>query len=378
MKSQHLYDHKNSIQFIITIFTALVGGMLFMILQLPIPWLLGPMITVLIASNVWKEHYGLPRQVRDTGMIIVGYTIGLSMTGKALKEMSYQLPSMILMTLLLMLLCAAMAYVVAKIGRIDYLTALMGSIPGGLTQVIVLAQETEEVNITVVTVMQVIRLMTIIISVPTLIFSSLFGNHLADSLEAQVTSVVNANGTSLFPNLLIFAAVCVACALAGSKIRFPTAYLLGPAIGTACLQMSGLYGPTLPSGLINGAQFMIGAYVGLLLKPGDLTHKFRTISLAIMSSILLVAASLGFSLLLTKFQPVSMSTALLSLAPGGMDQMSIIAHEVHADLSMVAGFQLFRMMFIFFIIPSLLGLIIKSSRRKTLAENDNKKQRTQA
>lgn len=378
MKTQHLFTKANFWQFVITIVTALIGGILFMMMELPIPWLLGPMISVLIASNVWNGHYDLPPQVRNTGMIIVGYTIGLSLTIKALREMSQQLPSMLLMTMLLMLLCASMAYVVSKLAQIDYLTVLMGSIPGGLTQVIILAQETKEVNITVVTVMQVIRLMTIIISVPALIFSPLLGNQQSDALATQVTTVVQSNGSGLFPNLLIFGAICIVCALAGNKIRFPTAYLLGPAIGTACLQMLGLYGPTLPLVVTNAAQFMIGAYVGLLLKPGQLAHKLRTISLAIMSSILLVGGALGFSLLLTKFQPVSMSTALLSLSPGGMDQMSIIAHVVHADLSMVAGFQLFRMMFIFFIIPPLLKPIIKGAQIKMLAEKELKKQLKQS
>jgi uncharacterized membrane protein AbrB (regulator of aidB expression) len=54
-----------------------------------------------------------------------------------------------------------------------------------------------------------------------------------------------------------------------------------------------------------------------------------------VSGFILIAGALGLSLLLTKLQPVSQATALLSLAPGGMDQMGIIAHEVNADLSMV-------------------------------------------
>jgi membrane AbrB-like protein len=368
MKSTYIFTNRKSAPFFITVVTALIGGALFMLMHMPIPWLLGPMIAVLIGSSIWKRSYGWPGQARNTGMIIVGYTIGLSMTATALREMSQQLPTMLLMTVLLLLLCAGMAYLVSKLTRNDYLTVLMGSIPGGLTQVITLAQETKEVNITVVTVMQVIRLMTIIICVPLLIFSPFSGNHHADALTTQVISDIQTNGIRLFPNLLIFAAVCVVFALVGSKIRFPTAYLLGPAIGTAILQIIGLDGPPLPFILINAAQFMIGTYVGLLLKPGQLTQKLRTISLAIMSSILLVAGALGFGLILTKLQPVSMSTALLSLAPGGMDQMGIIAHEVNANLSMVSGYQLFRTFFIFFAVPPLLRLIINYGRRRTLLE----------
>ncbi|MFC5652631.1 AbrB family transcriptional regulator [Paenibacillus solisilvae] len=364
MKTKPVINTKLSGRIMITMVTAMAGGTLFNLLHMPIPWLLGPMIAVLIGSNVWKERYGWPGLARNTGMIIVGYTIGLSMTAAALREISHQLPSMLLLTVLLLLFCGGMAYVVSILAGRDYLTMLMGSVPGGLTQVLSLAEETEGVNITVVTVMQVIRLMTIIICVPAFIFSPLFGYHHADSIAAQATAVVSMDGTSLFPNLLIFAAVSILCALLGSKIKFPTAYLLGPAIGTAVLQLIGLHGPALPSFIISAAQFMIGTYVGMLLRPGQLTHKLRTISLSILSSLALVAGALGFGLLLTKFQSVSMSTALLSLAPGGMDQMGIIAHEVHADLSMVAGYQLFRTFFIFFAVPPLLRLIIKYARNQ--------------
>lgn len=68
MKLQHLFANKKYRQFVLTMVTALIGGTSFMMMQLPIPWLLGPMISILIASNVWKAHYGLPRQVRDIGL----------------------------------------------------------------------------------------------------------------------------------------------------------------------------------------------------------------------------------------------------------------------------------------------------------------------
>ncbi|MDB5052615.1 MAG: rane protein AbrB duplication [Bacilli bacterium] len=365
--NKHPYTEKRSARIIIAFVTAVIGGIAFMLLHLPIPWLLGPMIAVLIGSNVLKGHYDWPGQVRNAGMIIVGYTIGLSMTIAALREMLHQLPTMLMLTVLLLLLCACIAFIVSKLSGIDYKTVLMGSVPGGLTQVIILAEETEGINITVVTVIQVIRLMMIIVCVPLLIFSPILGQRHEGNVVTQVMSVVHVNWISLFPNLIIFIAVCIVCAIAGNKIKFPTAFLLGPAIGTAILQISGLHGPALPSILINASQLMIGTYVGLLLKPDKLTRRFRTISLAVVSGIVLIIGALGLSLLLTKLQPVSMSTALLSLAPGGMDQMGIIAHEVNANLSMVAGYQLFRTFFIFFAVPPLFRMIMKYDlkRRKT-------------
>ncbi|WP_308634876.1 AbrB family transcriptional regulator [Paenibacillus silvisoli] len=348
-----------------TLLAALLGGALFKLVHAPVPWLLGPMIAVLIGSNVRSGLFLWPGQLRNAGMIIVGYTIGLSLTKEALKEMSYQLPTMLLMIVLLLSFCAGIAFLVSKLSKSDFKTALLGSVPGGLTQVIALAEETEGVNLTVVTVTQVIRLMMIIVCVPFLVFNPYFG--LAEHNSAAALSMpagTPAGWSGFFPDVLPFAAASVVCAVLGNRVRFPTAYLLGPALITAIMQLSGLHGPALPSLLIDAAQLMIGAYVGLLLKPQQLTDKVRTISLAVGSGALLLAGSWGFAALLTQLHAVSVPTALLSLAPGGMDQMGIIAHEIDADLSMVAGYQLFRTFFIFFAVPPLLRMLFAYSRSR--------------
>ncbi|CAI6069371.1 AbrB family transcriptional regulator [Cohnella sp. JJ-181] len=348
----------------IALATALAGGFIMYILHLPLPWLLGPMLGVLIGSSIWPRSYYWPGSVRNAGMIVVGYTIGLSLTGAALREMGGQLPTMMLMTALLLLLCAGLAAAVAKLSGISYLTALMGSIPGGLTQVLALAEETKGVNLTVVTIIQVVRLMLIVVCIPLLIFSPIFGFHASAASDAANMAAAHADWSGLWPNLPVYAAVCIACALLGHKIRFPTAFLLAPALGAALLQGAGVTGPALPSPFIDAAQLTIGAYVGLLLKPGGLERKLRTVSLAVMSGIGLLACAIGLSLLLTKLHPLSLPTALLSLAPGGMDQMGIVAHEIGADLPSVAGYQLFRTFFIFFAVPPLLKAIIRLASRR--------------
>ncbi|MGO4538531.1 AbrB family transcriptional regulator [Paenibacillus sp. 2TAB19] len=355
-------------RFMVTLGAALAGGILFKLLHVPIPWLLGPMIATLIVCNTTKVKLVWPGQLRQAAMITVGYTIGLSLTGSALREMSLQLPTMLLMTALLLLFCAFIALIISKLSHSDYKSALLGSVPGGLSQVILLAEETKGTNLTMVTVTQVIRLMVIVICIPLLAYSPMISHYDAGSsatAETTVTAVVEASTSSaalwsgLFPNLILFAVVGVACAWIGDKIKFPTAYLLGPAIGTAALQFTGVHGPELPSLFVNAAQLMIGVYVGMLLKPQQLEHKVRTLLLAIASGLLMLLCALGLSVLLSKLQSVSEATAMLSLAPGGMDQMGIIAHAINADLSMVAGYQLFRMLFIFFVVPPLIRFVFK-------------------
>ncbi|RNB84676.1 AbrB family transcriptional regulator [Brevibacillus fluminis] len=360
MDTPKLRDRRSS-RILLTVVTAIAAGAIFNLLHAPIPWLLGPMLAVLIGSNVSKGRYEWPGYLRNAGMIVVGYTIGQSLTVAALQGMSQQLPYMLLMTTVLLLFCAGISLLIAKLSGTDYKTALLGSIPGGLTQVVTLAEETEGVNLTVVTVTQVIRLMIIIICVPLIVFHTPFGQE-GGVVAHEAAKQQAAAGSGI--EWLLFPIVCIVSAIVANKIKFPTAYLLGPAFGTAAVQMFSLQGPSLPPFAVDAAQLLIGTYVGLLLKPDMLAHKARTLGLAVGNGLLLVFGAWGLSILLTKLQPVSGATALLGLAPGGMDQMGIIAHEIHADLPLVAGYQLFRTFFILFIVPPLLRLLFQLVARK--------------
>jgi len=350
--------HQSSLlRIVTTLIIALSGGTFFQLLHVPVPWFLGPMTGVLIGSRFSRISLYWPAKLRNTGMIIVGYSMGLSFSVKTLHQILIQLPFIVLLTILLIAASSIIALLVSKLSGIDYPTILTGSIPGGLSQMVLLAEETKGIDITVVTFLQVTRQMMIIFLVPLYIFNPLFGINRSQLLPPHMFK--EAEWGLWFPNMCIFAGACLLCAFLGRKIKMPTSYLVGPILGTAILTISGLQGPSLPVPVIGLSQFMIGTYVGLLLKPEQLASKAKIVFLSLLSGLFLLLTSLVLSLFLIVFYGASYSTSYLSLAPGGMDQMGILAHEVNANLSMVVGFQLFRLFFIFFVIPPVLKLVFK-------------------
>lgn len=361
MSKQPIHSDK-PIRILVTLLIASCGGLLFEWIHIPVPWFLGPMVAILIGSRFSRIPLYWPSKIRDIGMIIVGYSMGLSFTKSALHQIFIQFPSIILMTIILISLSSLIALIVSKLSRIDYPTILTGSIPGGLSQMIMLAEETKEIDITVVTVLQVTRQMMIILLVPVYIFNPFFGVKPSVLTNAHHPEMVQWG--TMYPNILIFAIVSILCAILGKKIKLPTSFLVGPIIGTAVLTVFQIHGPSLPASVLDISQFMIGSYVGLLLKPDKLPHKGRILTLAVMSGFCLLLTSLGLSFFLKLIYGASYSTSYLSLAPGGMDQMGILAHEVNANLSMVVGYQLFRLFFIFFVVPPILKLIFKKLVKK--------------
>jgi uncharacterized protein len=360
------------IYFLTALATAFIGGSIFSVINTPIPWLLGPMTAVLIASRIKSVKLYWPVTMRDIGLIIVGYSIGLSFTKATMFEIITKLPSMFVMAVLLVLFCAGTAYLISFLTGIDYPTVLTGSMPGGLSQIIAFAEESKGIDITTVTFFQVTRLLMIVFIVPFLLFSPLFsigGN------DHGAVPVLNSGPKweLLFPDILFYGLLSLSLALIGKKIKLPTAFMLGPIIGIGALNIFGYSGPPLPSLILDISQFLIGGYIGLLLKPEKLKNKVKVIPLAILSSLLLITASIGLSYLLVYLYHFSFITSFLSLAPGGMDQMGIIGHELEADIAMITGFQLFRILFIFFAVPFFLRSVLNLSNRKNNKQVLNKK-----
>src|SRR5699024_3947262 len=164
-------------QYIITGLIGILGGVIFKLLHIPVPWLLGPMVAIVIGTNGFKWEFKWNAYLRNIGLAIIGYTIGLSMTAQALKSVATEIPYMFFMTaqslkslatqspymffitVTLLLLCAVIALFLAKVSDNNFNTSLLASIPGGLSQVLILAEETKGINLAVVTITQIIRLM---------------------------------------------------------------------------------------------------------------------------------------------------------------------------------------------------------------------------
>lgn len=342
----------NSIKMIFTLIVAVAGGWIFSLIGIPVPWLLGPLTFVFIGSTVKGSLFYWPSKIKSIGMILIGYTIGLALTGDAVKEIGKQLPYMFGMTTLLILLSAVIAYFIAKWSQINYPTALMGSIPGGMTQIILMADELKNVNLTVVTVTQTIRLMMIVIGMP-LVLAGI------GSGEAKEVAITESSHSLINWQTFVVLILCAVMAFVGKKIRFPTAFLLVPALVAAIMQGLQVELVELPITVLEFAQLLIGIFIGLLMKPKQLENKAKTISLALVSGVLIFISAMLLGIFFAKVNALDLPTALLSLAPGGMDQMGAIAHAIDADLSMVAGYQIFRAFYILFIIQPILVYILK-------------------
>ena len=140
----------------------------------------------------------------------------------------------------------------------------------------------------------------------------------------------------------------------GKWLRIPVPHFLTPVLLTLVLQITQITTPVIPSELLHVAQLLIGAYIGLLLKPHILKLPKKILVAGVVSAILLLVIAGVSSIWIGKFLHLSFGTSFLSTAPGGLDQMGILAAAVGADISVVTLFQLLRLLIIFILVLPLL------------------------
>ena len=335
-----------------TSFISVTGGMLFRLLHLPLPWLLGSLTAVLVWSLSTKRNLVWPVEYRNCGLVILGYMLGSSFTIATALEIFKQLPAMLLATTSIILFSLLVGTIISRRTGLNPATTVLGSIPGGLTQMVVLSEEIAGSDLTVVTFMQTIRLLATVFIVPFIVIHGLAG----DTPQAGAASVPVVPDSLIHTpwNTLIFIGIILVSIRVALRLNLPTPFLLGPLLGTAALVLTGIQAPDPPSILVLISQLCIGAYLGLSIKPASLANWKKLLPYTLGGSIALVFFSLGAGYLVTRLHSMTLITAFLGTSPGGMGEMGLTAILVGADVSLVAAYQLFRLSFILFVMTFLL------------------------
>ncbi len=100
------------------------------------------------------------------------------------------------------------------------------------------------------------------------------------------------------------------------------------------------------------AQLTAGTSIGLKMTLKDLKIGGKYCSVYFVLTLLLIGLSFGFGYLLSSVTSLSIQTAVLSLAPGGLVEMVLTAELIGADAAVVSSLQF--MLFILLFVPSLL------------------------
>lgn len=325
---------------------ALCLGSMLVRLHLPIPFLMGGLITAL-ACKTFARHAQVswPKKWREYALFVAGYGIGSTFTADTWRNFLAELPGVAEATVVILGASIALAFLTAKIAREHLKSCIMGMLPGGMTLTMLLCEEDKEVNPNVVMVMQVIRLLGVVISVPFLVIWL---------LDAQVTGSSVALPNHGGVHWLVFVPLAVLGSFVAQKIHMPTPRLLGPILATAAFAVyTGGVQPA-PFWLMAPAQVSIGLYMGMQLDADRIIKTKKMVPFILVGTALLVVVSVVMANVLSTRYGFSLVTAFLAMAPGGIAEMSLAGMSMGENVSVILTYQLVRLLAINICIPPLL------------------------
>ncbi|SDL68674.1 AbrB family transcriptional regulator [Sediminibacillus halophilus] len=336
---------------LITYFIGAVGGFLYTWLHLPLPWILGPVTSLLIYKLVPNARTTASLRLRKVSFSILGIQIGSTFTAATLTTVVPYLVPYTVLTLLLIALSLGSAYLITRWVKLDVTTSLLGSIPGGLSTVLALS-ESFNGNTVLVTIFQTIRLVAVLFIIP---FSAthLFFHQTQLTQGAVLQQAVDGPP---WTGILFIAAFFIGVLL---QRWVPASLVLVPMLITAALQINEIALFQLPNSAYLFAQLTIGVYLGNSISVKDLKTAGRYCLYFLCLAILLIATSFGFGYLFSSFTNLNTATAVLSLAPGGLIEMALTAQSVNGDPSIVSSLQMIRLLTIVLILPFFLKWLFK-------------------
>ena len=322
----------------LTLTVALLGAFLFDFLHIPMPWLLGPLFFILFARLVTPLPIQWPKHMKDIGLVLAGYSIGVAFQLDAFANMGRFFPLMIGSNVFYIILFVVMSRWIARRTKVDQLAALTSTVPGGMSQIVAYAAEKGSQHMTMITFYQVLRVLCILSIVPLIVTSQ------------STTPPINT--ATYTPTLFMLLLASYGAGYLAQRVHIPTGYMLGPVILIIAVQLLPITiaVPHLPASALHIAQLFIGMFIGMLLKREDLHLSKKVIFYAFVSAGIYIASAYGLAILVADWYDIQFKTAFLSIMPGGLDQMSLIAASVHADVTLVTAFQLFRVLVVVLIV----------------------------
>ncbi len=341
---------------------SMVAGIIFSQLQVPVGWLLGPMLVGISYAVIQGSRQPLPPVFRLVGQVIIGIVTATRFSPETLSVATkYTIP---------LLLCVFTTgsfslfngYLLSRWAGIDRSTGFLGFIPGAASSIVVMSEEMGADAIAVALI-QYIRVLLVVILLPTTA-SFLFpldSTHTATTLTAPLTS--NLPTLPIVLNLSLMALCGVLGVWVGRRLRLPSAGFLGPFFVSLVTFWTLPYQFETPSSVFGIGLLLIGLSIGVQFDWQTARKLLKAVFIEIGLVTVLIFVCLGIGYEFHLVTHVDTVTAVLGFTPGGIEAMIATVMQLGGDTGLVLAMQLTRMLSILLIAPWLVAFLVKKGKR---------------
>jgi membrane AbrB-like protein len=309
---------------VLTAFFASKGG-------IPLAWVLGALVPTALGSILGVDVFA-PRLGRKVGQLVVGTSIGLSLTVAAVEMIVIWFPVMLLTALVSILVTALLCVPFSRAGRVNLATAFFSLTPGGLAEMARTGAK-EGAQREAVAFSQTIRVALLVCVLPSLLLNFGIDGGLPQTAGRATLPLDHLAGVFAVTGVCVF------------LVRFTGAnntWMIGGLVGAGIVAASGFVDGKVPYALFAAGQFLIGISIGARFKRENLMQLPRVCAMAVLFVVAMTGILFGYGVLIHFATGLDLSSLALITSPGGLAEMTLTAQALHLNTALVTSFHVVR------------------------------------
>ena len=337
-----------------------------------VAWILGGIASgalVLNACRILSGYRAQPnRTARKIGLALVGLTIGFSISDGNLASVASELPVFVFLSFFILLSGSFIGYIYSRLSNTNLLTAMLATVPGGVGVMASIAADYGR-NVTLVALVQVIRVTTVVLFIP-LIARVSTGSRTNTVSPQNLLKLDSSYLGLLFLALLITAlAVYLASLLRIPAAPFFSALIIGITFNSLPLLLIPVFDFS-PPPLINLlGQLLLGITIGEYWGSKPILQK-QTIVYALIPVAMTIGAGFIAAIIALFLTPWDWLTCMLVTAPGGAPEMILVSLALDHNVEVVTAAHLVRLLAINGSLPVWVLLVRHLDHRLPSSSND--------
>lgn len=328
----------------LSLFIGLMGAIIFIYLKLPLPWLLGSITAMAIASRLTFIPAKNPKMLSPPARSILGLMIGSAFTPSILQYVGNYIASLIMILPFVVIIALSGVFYYWKILGHDKTTAFFSAMPGGLLEMIAIG-ESMGANIYKITLFQSTRLLLIVFSLPFII--EIVGGI---SLDGNRTITTPMRDVAII-DMFIMVALAIIGIILAKKLRLSAPFILGPMIVSMIAHLSGLVTSHPPDEVIKLVQIILGTSVGFVFRGVPFKEIVTTILSTLGYFMILLVVTAIFTFIVSQITQFDLLSIILAFSPGGQAEINLIAIVIAVNIPYVALHHVFRLFLVMGIAP---------------------------
>jgi len=337
-------------KFILVILISIPSAIVADYLNIPLAWMLGPMIITSIAALSGLK-VKMPKLALSGILIFLGLYIGNYIDQNLFNQMINWIWTSVIMLIYIIVSILVVSKYLQKYSGYGQKASIFSAAPGALGPLMILAEH-EKTDLSQVATSHLIRLIIIITVIPFIIVN----NAITETLILDEFDYMAQNHF----NLIILIIASLIFIFIFDKIKIPAALLSGTLFASGLLQITEVASYKLPDASINFCLLILGASVGCRFAEKTVKEIANNSFHGLVATVMLVLLGLLAAYASTFFVETNFLTLILSFSPGGIYEVAVIAIAYDLEPDFVAFHHIIRLLMILFVVPVILKLIKKT------------------